>query len=215
MANDVIKHGVVALLAAFLIDVEPELKEQERWMEWLHKHAEELSEDAIFTPMIDGLLEAVGEASASAPAQPVSSADIVMTILETGEWHLRRMLPSTYITDEGNRVSAWLVERQQAPYCAVYADQPGEPYGPRSWAGPTALEALQTAANDLGMTLPQPAAQALDARILNAGSSLANCAFNLAQQGGQELPANVAKTLGACRAEWDAAIAAKQRDGAA
>lgn len=85
-----------------------------------------------------------------------SSADMVMAALDTEEWSLERMQRCDYLTDEGNRERAWLVKRQKAPYCATYTDKPGEPYGPRSWSGPTALDALQKAANDLGIRLPQP-----------------------------------------------------------
>lgn len=100
---------------------------------------------------------------AAAPAQAgeyqPSSADMVMAALDTGEWDLERMQHWHCITDEGNRVGAWLVKRQKAPYCACYTDKPGAPYGPRSWSGPTALDALQKAADDLGIRLPQPAAR--------------------------------------------------------
>ena len=100
---------------------------------------------------------------AAAPAQageyPPSSADMVMAALDTGEWCLERMQHWHCLTDEGNREGAWLVKRQKAPYCAVYTDKPGAPYGPRSWSGPTALDALQKAADDLGIRLPQPAAR--------------------------------------------------------
>ena len=102
-------------------------------------------------------------AALAAPAQageyPPSSADMVMAALDTEEWGLERMQRCDYLTDEGNREGAWLVKRQKAPYCAVYTDKPGEPYGPRSWSGPTALDALQKAADDLGIRLPQPAAR--------------------------------------------------------
>ena len=101
--------------------------------------------------------------TAAAPVQageyPPSSADMVMAALDTEEWGLERMQHWHCITDEGNRVGAWLVKRQKAPYCAVYTDKPGAPYGPRSWSGPTALDALQKAADDLGIRLPQPAAR--------------------------------------------------------
>ena len=97
---------------------------------------------------------------AAAPAQageyPPSSADMVMAALDTGEWCLERMQHWHCLTDEGNREGAWLVKRQKAPYCA---DKPGALYGPRSWSGPTALDALQKAADDLGIRLPQPAAR--------------------------------------------------------
>ena len=88
-----------------------------------------------------------------------SSADMVMAALDTEEWGLERMQHWHCLTDEGNREGAWLVKRQKAPYCAVYTDKPGAPYGPRSWSGPTALDALQKAADDLGIRLPQPAAR--------------------------------------------------------
>ena len=101
--------------------------------------------------------------TAAAPAQAgeyqPSSADMVMAALDTEEWGLERIPRCDYISDEGNREGAWLVKRQKAPYCAVYTDKPGEPYGPRSWSGPTALDALQKAADDLGIRLPQPAAR--------------------------------------------------------
>ena len=90
---------------------------------------------------------------------PPSSADMVMAALDTEEWGLERIQRCDYISDEGNREGAWLVKRQKAPYCAVYTDKPGAPYGPRSWSGPTALDALQKAADDLGIRLPQPAAR--------------------------------------------------------
>ena len=89
-----------------------------------------------------------------------SSADMVMAALDTEEWGLERIQRCDYISDEGNREGAWLVKRQKTPYCACYTDKPGAPYGPRSWSGPTALDALQKAADDLGIRLPQPAAQA-------------------------------------------------------
>ena len=88
-----------------------------------------------------------------------SSADMVMAALDTEEWGLERIQRCDYISDEGNREGAWLVKRQKAPYCACYTDKPGAPYGPRSWSGPTALDALQKAADDLGIRLPQPAAR--------------------------------------------------------
>lgn len=91
-----------------------------------------------------------------------SSADMVMAALDTEEWGLERMQRWDCLTDEGNREGAWLVKRQKAPYCA---DKPGEPYGPRSWSGPTALDALQKAADDLGIRLPQPAAPAQAAPV--------------------------------------------------
>ena len=101
--------------------------------------------------------------TAAAPVQageyPPSSADMVMAALDTEEWGLERMQRWDCLTDEGNREGAWLVKRQKAPYCAVYTDKPGAPYGPRSWSGPTALDALQKAADDLGIRLPQPAAR--------------------------------------------------------
>ena len=98
--------------------------------------------------------------TAAAPAQAgeyqPSSADMVMAALDTEEWGLERMQHWHCLTDEGNREGAWLVKRQKAPYCA---DKPGALYGPRSWSGPTALDALQKAADDLGIRLPQPAAR--------------------------------------------------------
>ena len=101
--------------------------------------------------------------TAAVPAQageyPPSSADMVMAALDTEEWGLERIQRCDYISDEGNREGAWLVKRQKAPYCACYTDKPGAPYGPRSWSGPTALDALQKAADDLGIRLPQPAAR--------------------------------------------------------
>ena len=101
--------------------------------------------------------------TAAAPAQAgeyqPSSADMVMAALDTEEWGLERIQRCDYISDEGNREGAWLVKRQKAPYCACYTDKPGAPYGPRSWSGPTALDALQKAADDLGIRLPQPAAR--------------------------------------------------------
>lgn len=101
--------------------------------------------------------------TAAAPAQAgeyqPSSADMVMAALDTEEWGLERIQRCDYISDEGNREGAWLVKRQKAPYCAVYTDKPGAPYGPRSWSGPTALDALQKAADDLDIRLPQPAAR--------------------------------------------------------
>lgn len=101
--------------------------------------------------------------TAAAPVQAgeyqPSSADMVMAALDTEEWGLERIQRCDYISDEGNRDGAWLVKRQKAPYCACYTDKPGAPYGPRSWSGPTALDALQKAADDLGIRLPQPAAR--------------------------------------------------------
>lgn len=73
MANDVIKNGVVALLAAYFLEMEHEPEEEERWLAWLRKHAEDLSEDATFTPLIDGLLEAVDQANASVPTQTLAA----------------------------------------------------------------------------------------------------------------------------------------------
>lgn len=99
------------------------------------------------------------ECTAQAGEYQPSSADMVMAALDTEEWGLERMQHWHCLTDEGNREGAWLVKRQKAPYCAVYTDKPGEPYGPRSWSGPTALDALQKAADDLGIHLPQPAAR--------------------------------------------------------
>ena len=61
-----------------------------------------------------------------------------------------------------------------------------------------------------GVSGPLMGAQALDARIRNAGGTLANAAFNLSQQGGQVLEERAAKTLKKLQVEWDAAIAAKQ-----
>ena len=106
------------------------------------------------------VIEGVGRAALAAPAQAgeyqPSSADMVMAALDTEEWGLERMQRWDCLTDEGNREGAWLVKRQKAPYCA---DKPGALYGPRSWSGPTALDALQKAADDLGIHLPQPAAR--------------------------------------------------------
>ena len=121
----------------------------------------EIEEGAQAVPAVP----AIGQTDfdAVAPTQageyPPSSADMVMAALDTEEWGLERMQRWDCITDEGNRVGAWLVKRQKAPYCAVYTDKPGAPYGPRSWSGPTALDALQKAADDLDIRLPQPAAR--------------------------------------------------------
>lgn len=87
-----------------------------------------------------------------------SDAELVMAALDTGNWVLRRMLPSSYFTEEANRAHAWIVERQTAPYCAVYGPKdPRGMYGMRSWSAPTALGALQKAADDLGIPLIPPA----------------------------------------------------------
>lgn len=91
---------------------------------------------------------------------PRCDAELVMAALDTGDWHLRKMLPSTYLTEEANREHAWMVERQTSPYCAVYGPKdPRGMYGPRSWSGPTALEALQKASDDLGIPLIAPPAK--------------------------------------------------------
>lgn len=83
-----------------------------------------------------------------------NDAELVMAALATGDWVLRKMLPSTYFTEEANREHAWMVERQTSPYCAVYGpNDPRGMYGMRSWSGPTALEALMKAADDLGIPL--------------------------------------------------------------
>lgn len=121
----------------------------------------EIEEGAQAVPAVPAIGQTDFDAVAPTQAgeyQP-SSADMVMAALDTEEWGLERMQHWHCLTDEGNREGAWLVKRQKAPYCAVYTDKPGAPYGPRSWSGPTALDALQKAADDLGIRLPQPAAR--------------------------------------------------------
>lgn len=83
-----------------------------------------------------------------------NDAELVMAALATGDWVLRKILPSTYFTEKANREHAWMVERQTSPYCAVYGpNDPRGMYGMRCWSGPTALEALMKAADDLGIPM--------------------------------------------------------------
>lgn len=89
-----------------------------------------------------------------------SDAEMVMAALDTGRWHLRRNRHSDLLMARSNRENAWTVERQAAPYCAVYGPKdPRGMYGARCWSAPTALAALQKAADDLGIPLIPPPAE--------------------------------------------------------
>lgn len=79
-------------------------------------------------------------------ADAPTNAEIVLAALDSGEWAVERHMPQDWLTEEGNRQMAWSVKRTVAPYCSKR--------GPRVWHGQTAVEALRTAANDLGMELP-------------------------------------------------------------
>lgn len=88
-------------------------------------------------------------------AQPDhAEAEIVFAAMASGDWKITRNQPSGYMTDEGNARNAWTVERATAPYCADLG--PGKGWGNRHWNAPTALEALQAASKEMGITLPAP-----------------------------------------------------------
>ena len=80
---------------------------------------------------------------ATKPAQEVGLTDEqkqavrVMQWLDSGEWELVRSQPLSFLTDEANAESAWLVRRQAAPYC--------DKSGTRQWAAKTAFGAFTQA----------------------------------------------------------------------
>ena len=67
----------------------------------------------------------------------------VISQLDSGQWKITRMLPSTYLTQEANTKHAYMVERQDSPYC--------DNDGMRFWTGPTAYDALLKAIASLEM----------------------------------------------------------------
>lgn len=77
----------------------------------------------------------------------MTEAEIVLAALDSGDWAITRNQPISCLTDSGNARSAWTVRRQSAPYCADRRN------AVRQWNGPTALEALIAAAQDLGLAL--------------------------------------------------------------
>jgi hypothetical protein len=75
-------------------------------------------------------------------------------MLDTGEWTLTRSLPDPAMTDEYQVRTAWMVGRQQAPFC--------DKASMRTWFGATAYDALTAAHMALfGDTRPLPAPAAL------------------------------------------------------
>lgn len=77
----------------------------------------------------------------------MNEAEIVLYLLDSGDWDLTKMQPSVYLTDEANESMAWMVKRQNVPYC--------DPKGDRQWCGPTAYEAFQKAHEALFMDMPK------------------------------------------------------------
>lgn len=80
--------------------------------------------------------------------------DVVLAMLDTGEWTLTRSLPDPAMTDEYQARTAWMVGRQKAPFC--------DAKDMRVWCGPTAHAALTTAHKALfgdSRPLPAPAPQ--------------------------------------------------------
>lgn len=78
------------------------------------------------------------------------NSNIVLAMLDTGEWTLNRSLPDPDLTDEYQTRRAWMVGRQLAPFC--------DKAGMRIWFGATAYEALAAANSALfGDSRPLPA----------------------------------------------------------
>lgn len=80
--------------------------------------------------------------------------DVVLAMLDTGEWTLTRGLPDPSMTDDYQARTAWIVGRQMAPFC--------DKAGMRVWFGPTAHAALVAAHTALfggSRPLPEPASR--------------------------------------------------------
>ena len=73
------------------------------------------------------------------PEASASPAEVVLGMLDTGEWLLVRNPGLSYLTDEANAANRWTVSRSASPY--------GDSDGNRQWNGPTAYDAMMTAHN--------------------------------------------------------------------
>lgn len=83
-------------------------------------------------------------------------SEIVLAMLDAGEWTLTRTLPDPSMTDAYLARTAWCVGRQVAPFC--------DSKDMRTWFGPTAHAALVAAHTALfgdSKPLPAPAGQGM------------------------------------------------------
>jgi hypothetical protein len=77
-----------------------------------------------------------GEAFGKAQQRKLlTDAEEVLQALDSCEWNLVRIPPSSWLTDEANQQMAWGVSRTLPPFCS--------PDGTRVWNGATAIEAIK------------------------------------------------------------------------